>query len=111
MQYASVVKCFIIVFFITNEEVLTRVGEPRTILETIMARKKKWIRHNVRTERLMKDVIEGRMFGKRPRGRPRIGMLQELKDQQSYAVMKEGALIRRRWKEFMPRTCQMSEHQ
>lgn len=48
MQYASVVKCFIIVFFITNEEVLTRVGEPRTILETIMARKKKWIGHNLK---------------------------------------------------------------
>ena len=36
----------------------------------------------------------------------RIEMLKELKDQQSYAVMKERALNRRRWKEFMPRTCQ-----
>ena len=30
-------------------------------------------------EGLLKEVIEGKMEGKRPRGRPRIGMLDELK--------------------------------
>jgi len=34
------------------------------------------------------DVIEGKMNGKRPRGRPRIGMLDELKEG-SYQQMKE----------------------
>ena len=30
-------------------------------------------------ERLLKEVIEGNMEGKRPRGTPKIGMLDELK--------------------------------
>ena len=36
----------------------------------------------MKTEGLLKDVIHGRMSGRRPRGRPRIGMLQEPKVQQ-----------------------------
>ena len=53
---------------ITKEEVLTRVGEQRTTIETIMARKKKWIGHNLKrlcpsvtsfiNKGLTKDVIE-----------------------------------------------------
>jgi len=34
----------------------------------------------LRHEGLLRDVIEGKMQGKRPRGRPRIGMFYELKE-------------------------------
>lgn len=63
---------------ITNYEISTNIGETRSIFEVIMTRKKKWIGH--------KDVTKERMWGKRPRGRPRMGMLQE------YAAMKENIL-------------------
>ena len=50
---------------ITNEEVLRRVGEKRSMLETIVRRKKNWIGHIMRGDGLMKEVIEGKMEGKR----------------------------------------------
>jgi len=36
---------------------------------------------------LLKQVLEGRMEGKRPRGRPRFGMIDDLKEG-SYVKMK-----------------------
>ena len=44
----------------------------------IRSRKKNWIGHILRGDGLLKEVMEGRMEGKRGRGRPRIGMLDEL---------------------------------
>jgi len=41
----------------TNEQVLK-------IIETIVNRKKNWIGHILRGDRLLKDVIKGRMEGK-----------------------------------------------
>ena len=35
----------------------------------------------------MKNVTEGRLEGKRPRGRRRLGMLDDLKDKRSYVEM------------------------
>ena len=40
----------------------------------ILDRKKNWIGHVVRGDGLMKLVLEERMEGKRPRGRPRMGI-------------------------------------
>ena len=62
----------------TNEEVLSAVGENRCLVEKIIRRKKNWIGHVVRGEGLLNVVLEGRMEGKRPRGRPRMGMIDEL---------------------------------
>jgi len=44
----------------------------------------------LRHEGLVRDVIEGKIEGKRQRGRPRIGMLNELKEG-SYEQMKRRA--------------------
>ena len=63
----------------TNAEVLELVGEERRLVDVIVERKKRWIGHVLRGDGLLREVIEGRMEGKRPRGRPRIGMLEELK--------------------------------
>ena len=90
---------------VTNEEVLSIVGEERAIIRTIMNRKKNWIGHILRTPGLMRDVIEGRMEGKRPRGRRRKGMLDELLDGQSYQEMKRRAEDRLEWRGWEPRTC------
>jgi hypothetical protein len=67
----------------TNEEVLTAVGEERCVvqgLQAILKRKKNWIGHVVRGNSLLKLVIEGRMVSKKPRGRPRLGTIDELKE-------------------------------
>jgi len=63
----------------TNEQVLSAVGEIRITIVTIVNRKQNWIGHILRGDGPLKDVLEqleGRMEGKRTRGR-RIGMIDE----------------------------------
>ena len=52
---------------VRNEEVLRRVGEQRTLINTIWRRKARWTGHVIRSERLLRTVIEGRAEGKRPK--------------------------------------------
>ena len=52
------------------------VGEERSLVKTVMRRKKNWIGHELRSEGLIKDVMERGLDGRRGRGRPRIGMLR-----------------------------------
>jgi len=85
------------------------VGEERKQLSLIIIRKKNWIGHILRHEGLFRDVIEGKMQGKRPRGRPRIDMLNELKEG-SYGQMKRRAEDRGGWKCWIPETCHLTEH-
>jgi hypothetical protein len=94
---------------ITNEEVLRRVGEERKLIDTIVRRKKNWIGHILRSNCMMRDVMEGRMDGRRPRGRPRMSMLEELKEG-SYQFMKRRAQDRQEWRCWSPRTCREAEH-
>lgn len=93
----------------TNEEVLSSVGEERSFVETVVKRKKNWIGHIVRGDGLLKHVLEGRMEGKRPRGRPRMGMIDDLKEG-SYVSMKRRAEERESWRVWMPRTCRKAEN-
>ena len=53
---------------ITNEEVLRRVGEKRSMVETMIRRKKNWMGHIMRGDGLMKEVMEGKMEGKKGPG-------------------------------------------
>ena len=45
---------------------------------------------------MLRDVMEGRMMGKRPRGRARAGMMDELMEG-SYVKMKRRAEEREEW--------------
>ena len=83
---------------ITNEEVLLRVGETHNLRETISMRKKRWMGHVLRREGLMKDVLEGRMEGKRLRGRKRIMMMDDIKDGRSYSRTKRDAEDKELWR-------------
>src|SRR5271163_39453 len=80
----------------SNEEILRLVGEERCMLEVIAKRKKVWIGHVVRGDGLLKLVIEGRMEGKRSKGRPRMGMIDGI-IMESYKHMKRRALDREGW--------------
>ena len=94
----------------TNEKVLEAVIEKRSIVEKITSRKKNWIGHVLRGDSLVKDLIEGRMLGRRPRGRKRIGMIDYLKEGSSYVVLKRRAEGRVGWRSWIPRTCLQAEH-
>ena len=61
-----------------NEQVLEIVKEKTTLIDVIRSRKKKWIEHVLRANGTI--LIEGRIEGKRPRGRRRIKMLDEMKE-------------------------------
>ena len=93
----------------TNDEVLALVGEERRLVDVIVERKKRWIGHVLRGDGLLREVIEGRIEGKRLRGRPRIGLLEELKEG-SFGDMKRRAENRSKWRYWVPRTCREAEH-
>ena len=63
---------------ITNEVVLGRVGETQKLMGLIRSRKREWIGHVMRGEGILKEVIKGRMEGRRTTGRPLKGTLDEL---------------------------------
>ena len=52
---------------ITNEQVLQRIGEKRTLLNNILLRKANWIGHILRRNCLLHDVTVGQMTSKRNR--------------------------------------------
>src|SRR6476469_3238828 len=91
----------------TNEQVLSSMNKKRSLIKTIWDRKMNWIGHVVMGDGLMKLVLEGRMDGKRPRGRPRMtyGVLDE-----TYGDMKRKAENRENWRISKPRTCPWAEN-
>ena len=95
---------------VRNEDILLRVGEKRMMLEKIVLRQKNWIGHVLRGDGMLRDVIEGKMEGKRGRGRPRMGRLDVLLDKGSYWEMKRRSQDRTSWRLWMPRTCRETEH-
>ena len=94
----------------TNGEVLTTVGEERSLIRVIRNRKKNWSGHILRTPGIKKDAIEGQLEGKQPRGRKRTGMLDELMDRCSYVEIKRRAEDRMELRGWEPRTCLTAEY-
>ena len=72
----------------TNEEVLDIVGENRKLLREVRTRQKKWMEEVLRGSGMLKAVIEGRMLGKRGRGRRKIGILDNMKGGRKYVELK-----------------------
>ena len=96
---------------ISNDEVLKIVNESRCLIRTIGERKKNWIRHVRRGDGLLRNLLEGSMFGSKPRGRPRIDMIDELgqvmimedgkNKKESFGSMKRRAVDREGWIVFV----------
>ena len=70
-----------------NDEVLTIVNEKRCLIRTIGERKKNWIGHMLRGDGLLRDLLERKMVGSRPHGRPRMDMIDELRE---IMIMEDG---------------------
>ena len=54
---------------VTNEHVLERIGEKRTLINNIPRRKANWIGHILRRNCLLHDAIEGQMVEVKEVGR------------------------------------------
>jgi hypothetical protein len=69
---------------LTNEEVLERIGEKRTLLFNILRRKAKWIGDILRRNCLLHDAIEGEMTELKGVGRRRTQLLDDLRNRRRY---------------------------
>ena len=63
---------------VTNERVLEMAGTQREVMATIRVRQLKFLGHILRHESLEKDVLLGRIEGRRSRGRPTIKYMDSL---------------------------------
>ena len=84
---------------LTNMEVLRLVNETPKLLPEIRRRKRRWIGHILRHDSLLQTVLEGRMEGKRPRGR----MVDDIKSGRSYEQRKRRADEREKWRKDVMR--------
>src|SRR5437867_10164094 len=110
-----------------NDEVFVRVNEERCLIKTIRQRQKNWMGHVLRGDGLLRDLMEGRVVERRRAGRPRKGMISDLKEafckekveeneseerekkgmkrSDGYVEMKRMAGDRKRWRRLVPGTC------
>ena len=63
----------------TNEEVLDMLGTEKQLLSNIVKRKCQYCGHLVRQNDLQRQLLEGKINGKRSRGRSRITWIDNLK--------------------------------
>jgi len=61
-------------------------------------RKHKWMGHVLRQDALLCDILEGRMLGKRTRGRRRIQLIDDLLVKKNYTYLKKAAEDRSIWR-------------
>jgi len=73
---------------ISNEEVLQRIDEKRQLINHLSERQAEWIGHVMRGDRLLIDILEGRIKGKKQIGRPRCKTLDWMMNR-SYQNLKE----------------------
>ena len=83
---------------ITNEEVLNKVGEKKSLINTITRRQKNWIGHFLKGNNLIKELIEGQLCRKKRRRKPRQQLLDFTMGRKTYIEMKRLAQDRKSWK-------------
>ena len=69
---------------VTNEEVLVRAKETRSILKTIWCRKNIWLAHVLRHENFLSDIIEQKMLGTATLDRKRKDFLYDIMEVRVY---------------------------
>lgn len=84
----------------TNQQILIEIVERRSLLENIMKRKVKLIGHLIRHNQFIGNIFEGRLLGRRSRGRPRTSYFRDLQNimrVNTYGQMKTIAMNREEW--------------
>ncbi|KAJ2951390.1 hypothetical protein O0L34_g13533 [Tuta absoluta] len=85
----------------TNEAVLNIVKEQRSSLRTIDDRRGKMMGHLIRHDHFLKNIVEGKVEGRRGRGRPRRNYFDQIKEKVnvvSYQEVKSLAERRQEWR-------------
>ena len=86
---------------VTNEEVLNRIGEERSLWRNLTKRRDRMIGHYLRHPGLVNLVLEGSVWGKNGRGRPRSEYDRQIRVDvgcSSYVAMKRLAQDRVAWR-------------
>ena len=65
---------------VTNESVLQVLDTKRQLLNDIKRRKLQYFSHIKRSDSLLTSAVEGKLEGKRPRGRPRNNWMTDIKE-------------------------------
>jgi len=87
----------------SSQEVLDMVDENRSLMNTIRRRQKHWSGHVLRSESLLRTVLEGRMEGTRTRGRQSDTMIDWMKSNDvGYEHIKKRAHDREDWRHWRP---------
>jgi len=77
--------------------------EHRSLMNTIRRRQKNWLGHVLRSESLLRTVLEGRMEGTRTHGRQSDMMIDWMKSNDvEYACIKKRAEDREDWRHWRP---------
>ena len=83
-----------------NETIMEEIEEKRNIMTSLMRRKVKLVGHLLRHNNFITNIIEGKVAGRRPRGRPRKSYLEDiyhLMGCTSYHQLKRAAMDRDEW--------------
>ena len=71
------------------------LGEQRSLMDTIRQRQRNWIGHILRGNSLLRTVLEGKIDGRKTRGKPRMklldGIMTKGNTKPSYSEMKLAA--------------------
>lgn len=89
---------------VTNAEVLHRAKVSRELLRTMKARKTRYFGHLIRQDGLQKRLLEGKVNGKRLRGRQRSSWMSNIKDWtrlKSYSKCVRAATDRMVWRRIV----------
>ena len=88
----------------TNEEVLAMANAEREILKNIKGRQLRFLGHVLRREGMEKTIIEGKLEGRKSRGRPRRNFINEIKKtikENDIRRIKDLAMDRSIWRNYV----------
>ena len=92
---------------VRNEDVLKKLNVNKSLLSTIKTRKLKFFGHTKRHDTIMKDLLEGKMEGSRPRGRPRAQWCDNIKEWTGHSLTECTRLAENRemWRRISRQPC------
>ena len=84
---------------VTNEEVLVRANEARSIVKMIWCRKRRWLGHVLRPGNLLHDINQGKILSKATQDRKRIEVLHDIMEGRDYGQLEDLISGRSRWRQ------------
>ena len=87
----------------TNELVLQRIGESKRVLNSRTKRKLRFLGTVARSDRLSKDILSGKVPGRRNRGRPKRRLAENVKESAGISMAKLCGMAQNRdnWRTFV----------